>query len=264
MKLSYTTLSVKEKSIGEAIRIACDYNLDGIELRGMANSHISVDSSFSYILDAVSLIKDAGLSVPCLTSYEKLAQVSEDAAIEQSDSLLRTIELASYIGANCVRVFMGALPEGVALASVMDNVHSIMERTADSPVKIIIETHDSAQDGKTLSHIMDNAPDCYGVLWDIIHPWLMEEAYEDTWKLIGKRVYHIHIKDVRQRPQNGEYDYCAIGSGIIPVSEIVRYVLDNGYDGFFSLEWEKSSPRYEGISFEDQLKGYTTFMRSLE
>ena len=263
MKLSYTTLSVKERSLEEAVAIAKSHHLDGIELRGMGNSHISAESSFSYIRDAIHLLKDSGLEVPCLTSYEHLAQIDGKGAGKEADSLLHTIDLASFIGAGNVRVFMGALPPGVEMEAVMDNVHSIMERTADSPVGIIIETHDSAQDGRTLSRILDGAPGCYGVLWDIIHPWMMGEDFRATWRCIGSRVRHMHIKDVRTRPEGGFYDYTAIGDGIIPVSSIVRHVLENGYDGFFSLEWERSSPGAEGISFEDQLGLYADFMRSL-
>ena len=210
MKLSYTTLSVKERSIEEAVAIATSHHLYGIELRGMGNSHVSAESSFSYIRDVIHLLKDSDLEVPCLTSYEHLAQIDGKEAGKEADSLLRTIDLASLIGAGNVRVFMGALPPGVEMEAVMDNVHSIMERTADSPVGIIIETHDSAT-----------------------------------------------------RPEGGFYDYTAIGDGIIPVSSIVRHVLENGYDGFFSLEWEQSSPGAEGISFEDQLGLYADFMRSL-
>ncbi len=264
MKLSYTTLSVKDKNIHEAIGIACKNKLDGIELRGMADSHVSCSSSFSYVSDVKHMLADAGLAVPCLTSYEKLNHESMKDAEKDADSLLHVIELADYLSAKTIRVFMGKIEPGSDISRIEDNRAFIMERTKDSPVKIVIETHDSARTGSDLNRILKNAPDCYGVLWDIIHPWYMGETYTETWNLIGERVFHMHIKDVRQKLPEPLHDYCAIGTGVIPVREIVHHVMANGYDGFYSLEWEPSSPEYEGISFEDSISQFVPFMRSLE
>ena len=256
MKLSYTTLSVKDKSVGEAIDIAIRYSLDGIELRGMANSHVSFSSSFSYVSELKKMLSDSGLSVPCLASYEKLNHVDRANAIRDVDSLLRTIELAQYLSAKSVRIFMGSVDDKSDYSSIEANRAMIMERTKDSPVKIVIETHDSARTGAVMVDILKDAPACYGVLWDIIHPWYMED-------LIGNRVYHMHIKDVRQKLQEPLHDYCAIGQGVIPVENIIEYVRLHGYDGFFSLEWEPSSSGYDGISFEDSISKFVPFMRSL-
>ena len=58
--------------------------------------------------------------------------------------------------------------------------------------------------------------------------------------------------------------YSRIGEGIIPVRRIVRRLLSQGYDGFFSLEWEKSAAGYNGVSFEDQMESFVEFMRGME
>lgn len=264
MKLSYTTLSVKDKNVKEAIEIARKNQLDGIELRGMADSHVSCSSSFSYVSDIKHMLADAGLVVPCLTSYEKLNHVNLMDAEKDIDSLLHTIELADYLSAKSIRIFMGKIDCSDDISQIEDNRALIMDRTKDSPVKIVIETHDSARTGSDLSGILKDAPDCYGVLWDIIHPWYMGESYQETWNLIGKRVFHMHIKDVRERLTEPLHDYCEIGKGVIPVKDIVNHVISNGYEGFFSLEWEPSSSGYEGISFEDSISRFVPFMRSID
>ncbi len=264
MKLSYTTLSVKDKSIQEAINIANRNKLDGIELRGMADSHVSCSSSFGYVSDIKHMLADAGLAVPCLTSYEKLNHENRRDAEKDADSLLHVIELADYLSAKTIRVFMGKIDPCSDISRIEANRALIMERTKDSPVKIAIETHDSARTGADLNRILKDAPECYGVLWDIIHPWYMGEPYTETWNLIGKRVFHMHIKDVCQKLPEPKHDYCEIGTGVIPVKEIVNHGINNGYSGFFSLEWEPSSPGYEGISFEDSISKFVPFMRSFE
>ena len=32
--------------------------------------------------------------------------------------------------------------------------------------------------------------------------------------------------------------------------------MEKGYEGFFSLEWEKSAPGYLGVSFEKQVESF--------
>lgn len=263
MKLSYTTLSVKDRSIEDAIKIAKQYGLDGIELRGMGNAHISCSSSFEYILYVKKLIDDNGLVCPCLTSYEKLNQTNKKQAIQESDSLLRTIELATVLNARSIRIFMGTVSDETQTDVLMENRQLIMERTKDSPVRILIETHDSARTGKILKSILEDAPNCYGVIWDIIHPWTMGEDYRETWDVIGDKVYHVHIKDVWQKLAEPYHDYSLIGKGVIPVESIVRMLLEKGYNDFFSLEWEPSSDGYRGVGFEEQLFSFCQFMRSI-
>ena len=49
---------------------------------------------------------------------------------------------------------------------------------------------------------------------------------------------HVHIKDYH-RGENGQFTLCPVGEGDIPLPEIVHTLLRDGYDGYFSLEWEK-------------------------
>ena len=40
------------------------------------------------------------------------------------------------------------------------------------------------------------------------------------------------------------------------VEHIMRFLMEKGYEGFFSLEWEKSAPGYLGVSFEKQAESF--------
>jgi sugar phosphate isomerase/epimerase len=130
-------------------------------------------------------------------------------------------------------------------------------------ISVSIETHDSARTGKEMAKILQPIPRQIGVLLDIIHPFSMHESIEQTWEYIGSRINHVHIKDA-STVSLGENVYCAIGEGIIPVHKIVSYLLDHMYDGYFSLEWEKSKPGMNGISFENQLESFVTFMEKVQ
>ena len=267
MKLSYTTLSVQDKNIREAVDIAKRYRLDGIELRGKGDAHISPESSPEYIREAKAYLNQAGLAIPCLTAYTKFAQPTMELEQEQADCIKTYVELAEQIGAKTIRTFMGNFPEGYSEERIRQNIvaglNLAAEMIGNSPVKIVIETHDSMRSGAQLAPILEQVSTKVGVLLDIIHPWDLRETIEKTWELIGNRVYHIHIKDVTATVAEGRV-YSRIGDGIIPVRRIVKHLLSQGYDGFFSLEWEKSAVGYNGVSFEDQMESFVEFMRGME
>lgn len=267
MKLSYTTLSVQDKSLQQAVDIAKRYRLDGIELRGKEDAHISPESSAEYIKKAQDYLEQARLAIPCLTAYTKFAQPTMEREHEQVACIKTYLELAEQIGAQTVRTFMGAFPEGYREAEIHRNIvaglNLAAEAAGNSSVKIVIETHDSMRSGAQLAPILEQVSPKVGVLLDIIHPWDLQEPIERTWDLIGNRIYHVHIKDVTATVPEGRV-YSRIGEGIIPVRQIVKYLLSRGYDGFFSLEWEKSAAGYNGVSFEDQMESFVEFMRRLE
>ncbi len=266
MKLSYTTLSVQDKTIQQAVAIARSYQLDGIELRGQGDVHVSPQSSPAHIQQVKTCVKEAGLTIPCLTAYTKFAQATMAQEREQADCIKAYAELALEIGAATIRTFMGAFPADCDERQIRENIIAGLNLAAevigDTPVKLVIETHDSMRSGAQLAPILDQVSPKVGVLLDIIHPWDLGEPIEKTWELIGSRIYHVHIKDISATVPGGRV-YSPIGAGLLPVERIVKYLMARGYDGFFSLEWEKSAPGHEGVSFEEQLESFVRFMRGI-
>lgn len=267
MKLSYTTLSVPDKSMERAVAIAVGQGLDGIELRGRDRIHISPSCDFSYVFYGKKLIEEHELAIPCLTAYTRFRQPSLKAVYQEVEELKPMIALAEYLGAHTVRVFMGAVPEGlepeISDKIAREGLIHAAKVFAGSPVKLAIETHDSAKDGKTLAQLLTGVPEQMGILLDIIHPWDMGESIEETWQLVGRRIYHVHIKDITKTVAGGRI-YSNIGAGILPVKQIVTYLNQKGYQGFYSLEWEQSADPAEGIGFEEQMESFISFMRRLE
>ena len=65
-----------------------------------------------------------------------------------------------------------------------------------------------------------------------------------------------YIKDYSDEKEQ----LCLIGEGSIPIGDIVSTLLNDGYDGYFSLEWEKKwHPELPEI--EEALKAYVSMMR---
>ena len=38
---------------------------------------------------------------------------------------------------------------------------------------------------------------------------------------------------------DGTFKLCHVGDGDIPIAAIVKKLIEDGFDGYFSLEWEK-------------------------
>ena len=201
--------------------------------------------------------------MPCLTAYTKFRQDSVQKVRAEVDELMEMVSLAEYLGAGCVRIFLGAYPEGHTREQsdsvATEGLCYAAEKMGSSPVKLVIETHDTGKCGRILGPLLRDVPPSVGVLLDIIHPWDMGEPIEETWRLIGDRIYHVHIKDIEASAENGRI-YSRIGEGMLPVAETVDWLEGHGYDGFYSLEWEKSVED-RGVAFEDQLESFVQFMR---
>lgn len=267
MKLSYTTLSVQDRTIGEAVEIASAHGLEGIELRGRGDAHVSPESTFSYAAHVRELVREHKLAVPCLTAYTRFHQPTAAAVREEVDRMMDMVRLAEFLEAPCLRVFMGPVLESVSLSQAgqiaIEGLQYASKRLENSPVRLVIETHDSAKDGRTLARMLKDVPSNIGVLLDIIHPWDMGEDIGKTWEMIGERIYHVHIKDISRTLENGRI-YCPIGQGLLPVESTVRWLEGKGYQGFYSLEWEKSALEGQGVGFEEQLESFVSFMRGVE
>lgn len=267
MKLSYTTLSVQDRTIREAVEIASAHGLEGIELRGRGDAHVSPESTFSYAAHVRELVREHKLAVPCLTAYTRFHQPTAAAVREEVDRMMDMVRLAEFLEAPCLRVFMGPVLESVSLSQAgqiaIEGLQYASKRLENSPVRLVIETHDSAKDGRTLARILKDVPSNIGVLLDIIHPWDMGEEIRKTWEMIGERIYHVHIKDISRTLENGRI-YCPIGQGLLPVESTVRWLEGKGYQGFYSLEWEKSALEGQGVGFEEQLESFVSFMRGVE
>ena len=116
MKLSYTTLSVQDRTIGEAVEIASAHGLEGIELRGRGDSHVSPESTFSYAAHVRELVREHKLAVPCLTAYTRFHQPTAAAVRAEVDRMMDMVRLAEFLEAPCLRVFMGPVLESVSLS----------------------------------------------------------------------------------------------------------------------------------------------------
>jgi sugar phosphate isomerase/epimerase len=159
------------------------------------------------------------------------------------EELERYIELAEDLGAPMVRTFGGNVSEGATLDQTLDwvaeGVSAAMPTAERYGVTVVLETHDAFCRGADVARVLAKVPhERLKAVWDVHHPFRMGESIEETWRLIGDRTAHIHLKDARRRP-DGSWQLVLMGEGEVPCRQVVELLHREGYKGTITAEWEK-------------------------
>jgi sugar phosphate isomerase/epimerase len=170
---------------------------------------------------------------------------SPDPAERQAnvDELRRYLELANELEAPMVRTFGGNVIDGQTIDQTIDWVAQGLlagVATAEAQgVTIVLETHDAFCRGAEVARVLAQVDSPHvAAVWDIHHPYRMGESIDETWRLIGSRVKHVHIKDGIQRA-DGSWQLVLLGKGELPCQATIKLLYDKGYRGYLSAEWEK-------------------------
>ena len=250
MKLCFSTLPCLDYTAEQLKELCEKYNIDGVEVRVTKNG-------FPYAPDLN--VVDIGTGI-CLLGYEE-EKVAEAKHIlnEIADKPIRAI-----------RVFLGnfAVYYNAEKKEVhYDGIVKALQELADYTDKEIwIETHNEFAKGSVLSLLLEDIGRAnVKIIWDIIHPWEDGEKTEETIAYLGNRIAHVHIKDGKRSadPLKHDFDYTKLGEGELPIRKIIKLLLDNGYQGYFSLEWEsiwRDEIKNCFANVEDALQMYKTYL----
>ena len=187
------------------------------------------------------------------------------------------LAVAQQMGTDILRVFPGKYPESVsdeqAIAWVVAGLNELVPQARATGVRLALELHDSFEwnrkkvRGTTTSSFVARvleqvtAPEV-GVQWDLGNPYQEGESSKETWANLPKnRLIYVHVKDLRPT-DTGDWQYVAMGEGIIPQSDIVDWLRAANFDGWLSFEWEKKW-HPELAEPEVALPQYIAFMRAL-
>lgn len=247
------------------------------------------------------IFTDLGLQICGLASSVRFDDPSSTVRAQQLDMGRRYIELAAELGAGFVRVFGDVLPDGPrseneasALGQIAEGLNRLGEfagRTAPD-VRIVLETHGDFSDTRLLCRLFENVVDPeVGILWDTHHPWRFHgEALEETAQRVASRTWHTHWKDsvsslavssagatfqadpaaqsaaaqarALMSGHRDDVSYALFGTGEFPARECLRTLRMAGYQGWYSLEWEKAwHPHLAGP--DEALPGFPAAMRAL-
>lgn len=226
---------------------ACDvvkeYGGVGAEIRSVWDTKVQALSD-QQIKEMRAILGDKGMRVCCIASpFFKCDLGDAQAYREHLDMLRRCLEIAHAFGINLIRGFtfwrkgplepvwgriVGSFPEVVKILDEMDGVLGI-----ENEASCYLGT--GGEVARLLAEV--NHPRL-GAVWDGANQVFAhaEPAYPDGYEAVRDRMVHCHVKDASWDGQKGDARCTPIGEGDIDYRGQMRALIEDGYQGFVSLE----------------------------
>ena len=245
--LAFSTLGCPDWPFQKIVDFAAANDYKGIEVRGILRQlDLPKCNEFSTAENraaTVKLMEEKGLRFVDLGSSATLH--FKDAATRQKnlDDGRRFIDLAQQINCPYIRVYGNNFPKEQDRNETMDLVITGLTELGNhakaSGVKVLMETHGDFVKIADLEKIMQaTAHPNVGLIWDISNMWTVtKEPPADAYKKLKKYIHHVHIKDAAM--VDGKLQYKFLGQGEVPIFEAMDILVEDGYKGYYSYEWEK-------------------------
>jgi sugar phosphate isomerase/epimerase len=232
VRLAVSTLGLPGQTLAEAVAIAADAGCDGLELRLHPDTGVHLALTEEERSAARELITARNLRVLALAGYAKVAAPGPDAPV--IEEIVAGLRLAEAFGATGLRVF----PGGSDVAAAVRRIRAAV-RESPGPARILVETHDEMPTGRDVARLLEAAaePERTGAIWDLLHPWRHGEQPAQTLGALGGWLAYPQIKDA---VSGADTTPVLLGTGSVPLDEAGARLRDAGYDGWVSLEWERT------------------------
>ena len=219
-----------EDFIEEAHRM----RLDGVEL----TLYWLPSKEASYLKKIKSLSLLHGLPISCAGVSTDFCSPDAEKRKRMIDKVKEGLQISRELGAPCLRVFAGRVPEGhtkeEAISWTVKSLRSCVEYAEEAGVVIAMENHGG---------ITSEADDVIRIIEDVGSPWLRVnldlgnyrgQIYEEIEKTVPYAV-HVHAKVSVAREIKVDY-------------QRVKRMLDHaGYNGFLSIEYEEKDDPKRGV-----------------
>ena len=243
MKLSFSTLACPDFSWQDIYSMAKDFDLDGIEVRGLGKDIFAVQAqpfTEKELPQTIRTLNTLKLSIPCFSSNCCLKYA--DKVEENKKEITEYIILAEKSGTPYIRVLADLAPEPdgeVDETRIIRQLKELAPIAAEHNVTLLVETNGVYADTTRLRTLLQHiANDSVAALWDMHHPYrFMGEAPEKTVQNLGAYIKHVHVKDSVM--ENETLKYRMMGDGDLPIDEMMLALESINYEGFVSLEWVK-------------------------
>lgn len=271
-KLAVSTLAFQNWELEDAINACKKYGIEAMEIRMGFHSWSKLELPDYVYKQNYEKIHSHGIVVSDLGTSVHMIDCNEDALKEVE----RCSQIANILHCKGLRIMFGSKrkfwsesPTKIdydELVNWLVKADHIVERYQ---TQIWLETHDEFSTGKIQREVLERYPfRNIRLLWDIMHSLEAKEDHEETLKYMGTDLVHVHIKDgiPGENPDCIHWKYTRLGEGIVPIHDIVDQILQSGYKGYFSLEWEsawREELRGNGYEIPKMLERYTQLMQEI-
>ena len=232
-------------TLQDFIRTCCELGLDGVEL----TSYYFPNTERSYLNDIKRCCAGYGLHVAGTAVGSNFCKAAEAERREQVEMTKQWIDYSVVLGAPCIRVFAGPIPEGhtedEAVGWAVAAMRECAEYGGERGVLVAMENHGG---------ITATAPQVERLVKAVDHPWfglnLDFGNFRDPqteFAPVAPHAVTTHAK-VTHRDREGNsrtVDYA-----------FARHVMEQvGYKGYISIEFEEPEDPRDGVPrFVEELK----------
>lgn len=244
MKLSISTLGCPEWSFEKIVTEFSKLGVSGIEVRGIGgvmNFDEIPELSPERLESTLDTLKKNNLEFVCFGASASFHdREKHEKSIAEAKS---TVDAAKRAGVPFVRVFgnnVSAETPEKSMKNIIDGLRAVCEYAAGSGVTVCLEIHGDVNTPGRLAEVVSALKEykSFGIIWDVCHTFTScGNDIDGVYSVIAPYVRHVHLKDAVR--EDGKTVIRTLGEGNINIERIIKLLLDDGYDGYFSFEHEK-------------------------
>lgn len=240
-RIAFSTLACPDWSLEEVLERGAGWGYEGVELRLIDGKVVELPVPAGERARVARALRDSGLAVVGLGSSIRLADGDPETL---APALRAFLELAVEWSAPMVRVYGGrvdpAVPRQETLSRIAAAVEAALPDAARLGVTIALETHDDFSSSAAVAELLALLPDpAFAAIWDVMHTARMGETPSAAWSRLGARTVDVHIKDAA-RSTDGSWRQVPLGQGDARVRDCLAQLVEGGYAGWVTAEWEKA------------------------
>jgi sugar phosphate isomerase/epimerase len=241
MKYAFMSFSAPQLKLDELLELAARIGYAGIEPRiGSKHAHgIELDTTAEQRRAIKEQAAASGVALCCVATGCKYADPAS--APGMVEDTRRAIALAADIGAPRLRVFGGALGQGLtraqAIELVADSLSAVADEATAAGVTICLETHDDWTDPAHVADVIRRvASPAVAVNWDYQHTTrIAGTTVDQAFATLQPWIKHVHFHDGVNRAD--KLIFLPVGAGDYDNRRVIELLLSAGYDGYLSGEW---------------------------
>lgn len=233
----------ESKSISEICKMASSFGIEGVEIE---NKRLWENKE-----GVLSNLKEGNLEISCMYGFFDFSH---------SDDLkpgFEMVDLADELKIKKIMLIPGFLKDFEFLPIIykqkvdkmIDMLQKICIYAKEKNIMVVLEDFDDKiapfATAKQLTYFYENIPELY-CAFDTGNFLYSEEHALEVLPMFIDNIGHVHCKDRSFAVKEGETPKAtikgrdmysaAVGSGVIPMKEIVSQILKKGYDDYFAIE----------------------------
>ena len=209
------------------------------------------------LIDIRYQIEEAGIRIAGIMAYPDFTNPDHIQRNKEMDILKHNLETAAILGAEFVRITAGQNHKGLSrekgIELAVNGILNAVELSRQYNIKLLYENHAKPSVWEYpdfnlptdifLEIFEDVKKSGIGILFDTANPLVFGDDPFIVLNAVYDKVECVHISDIKNR---GKQEMVVIGTGIVPIPDILSFLRRSNYTGWISIE-EASFTGVEGL-----------------